>query len=248
MMKLKKKIAAVMTAVLLTALTLPPVKGAADPIQQETPKMESKVYPMILPKGGTIPLSAEYLEMRLGLNFGEITAITITSLPPEGSGKLMLDGVEVQVYDTIFRSELDRLCYVQDKNALEASSGWFSFIPMCASDILKKGSGTKVCATFQLKGNADGVDRPIVQDVFCHTSEQTPVFAALSCLQGEVVYTINRKPAKGTVAFEGGQCIYTPNEGAVGADSFVLTALDEHGGVSAPIKVQVVIQKQGTQK
>lgn len=53
-----------------------------------------------------VPLSAEYFEMRLGLEPGEIAAITITSLPQEGSGKLMLDGVEVQVHDTIFRSEL----------------------------------------------------------------------------------------------------------------------------------------------
>ena len=82
-----------------------------------------------------------------------------------------------------------------------------------------------------------------MQDVFCHTSGQTPVSAALSCMQGEVVYTISRKPAKGMVSFEDGRCVYTPQEGQTGSDSFVLTALDEQGRVSAPIRVSVAIQK-----
>lgn len=181
--------------------------------------------------------------MRLGLKPGEIAAITITSLPEEGSGKLMLDGVEVQIYDTIFRSELDRLCYVQDENALAASSGWFSFIPLCTSQIHGKEDVQKVCATFQIREQEDTEERPIVQDVFCHTSAQTPVSAALSCMQGEVVYTISRKPAKGTLSFEDGRCVYTPQGGQTGSDSFVLTALDEQGRVSAPIRVSVAIQK-----
>ncbi len=130
----KRKILAVLGAVLIAAAA--PMVAEADrpsaPIQ-----MESRVYPMVLPRGGTIPLSAEYFEMRLGLPAGEIAAITIVSLPVQGSGRLMLDGVEVQVHDTIFRSELDRLCYVQDEGALAASSGWFSFIPLCRSELNK---------------------------------------------------------------------------------------------------------------
>ena len=84
-----------------------------------------------------------------------------------------------------------------------------------------------------------------MQDVFCCTSGQTPVFAALSCLQGKVVYTVQRKPAKGSVCFADGKCVYTPNEGTQGTDRFVLTALDEQGGVSAPIEVQVMIRSEG---
>ena len=232
----RQKAAAVLLA--LSLFFAVPIRVAA----QES-SMESRVYPLILPAGESVSLSAEYFEMRLGLKPGEIAAITITSLPEEGSGKLMLDGVEVQIYDTIFRSELDRLCYVQDENALAASSGWFSFIPLCTSQIHGKEDVQKVCATFQIREQEDTEERPIVQDVFCHTSAQTPVSAALSCMQGEVVYTISRKPAKGTVSFEDGRCVYTPQEGQTGSDSFVLTALDEQGRVSAPIRVSVAIQK-----
>lgn len=232
---MKQKIAAVLAGCLVLLAVLP--------VQSFAASVQSKVYPLMLPKEGTIPLSAEYFEMRLGLNPGEIAAITITSLPQKGSGKLILDGVEVQVHDTIFRSELDRLCYVQDENALSASAGWFSFIPLCSSQIHGKNDAAKVCATFQIREQENTAGRPIIQDVFCHTSEQTPVFAALSCLQGDVVYTINRKPNQGDVSFENGRCIYTPNKGASGNDSFILTALDEQGRVSAPIKVNVAINE-----
>ena len=220
------------TAFVLAMLLLlggTPVQAAENTTacKNQQPSMESKVCPLLLPPGNSVTLSAEYLEMRLGLPAGEIVAITIISLPKQSGGRLMLDGVEVQMYDTILRSELDRLCYVQDDSAQQAGAGWFSFIPLCKES-------TKICATFQ-----------IGPDVFCCTSGQTPVFTALSCLQGKVVYTVQRKPAKGSVCFADGKCVYTPNEGAQGTDRFVLTALDEQGGVSAPIEVQVMIRSEG---
>lgn len=229
-------------ALLLAMLLLlggTPVQAAGNTTDRKSQQasMESRVCPLLLPPGNSVTLSAEYLEMRLGLPAGEIAAITITSLPKQSGGRLMLDGVEVQMYDTILRSELDRLCYVQDDSALQAGAGWFSFIPLCKES-------TKICATFQI-GHQDTEERPLVQDVFCCTSGQTPVFAALSCLQGKVVYTVQRKPAKGSVCFADGKCVYTPNEGAQGSDRFVLTALDEQGGVSAPIEVQVMIRSEG---
>lgn len=234
----KRNILAVLGAVLIAAVA--PMVAEADrpsaPIQ-----MESRVYPMVLPRGGTIPLSAEYFEMRLGLPAGEIAAITIASLPAQGSGRLMLDGVEVQVHDTIFRSELDRLCYVQDEGALAASSGWFSFIPLCRSELNKTEGSTKICATFQLR-EEDGIGRPIVQDVFCLTEPKTPVSAALAPLEGRVVYTVSQKPLQGRVELTEGRCLYTPNEDASGTDRFVLVALDEQGRVSTPIRVEIAVR------
>lgn len=237
----KKMIFAALGAVLMVSAA--PIKAVADRVNAPI-QMESRVYPMVVPGGGTIPLSAEYFEMRLGLPAGEIAAITITSLPPEGSGCLMLDGVEVQVHDTIFRSELDRLCYVQDESALAASSGWFSFIPLCLSEIHGKQDSAKICATFQLQ-EGDSVGRPVVQDVFCLTEPETPVSAALAPLEGRVVYTVSQKPLQGRVQLEDGRCRYTPNEDASGTDRFVLRALDEQGRVSAPIEVQVLIRAEG---
>ncbi len=242
-MRLKKTIALMAACLFLMAPVQASAAGETAAQGEQRAALQSRVYPIQLPPGTNVPLSAEYFEMRLGLEPGEIAAITITSLPQEGSGKLMLDGVEVQVHDTIFRSELDRLCYVQDDNALSASAGWFSFIPLCSSEILGEEPAERVCATFQLKAQETTAQRPIVQDVFCRTRTDTQVSAALSCLQGEVVYTVNRKPAQGSVHFEDGRCIYTPKDGAAGTDSFELVALDEAGGVSSPIMVEVFIEQ-----
>lgn len=241
-MRLKKTIALMAACLFLMAPVQASAAGETAAQGEQRTELQSRVYPIQLPPGTNVPLSAEYFEMRLGLDPGEIAAITIVSLPQEGSGKLMLDGVEVQVYDTIFRSELDRLCYVQDDNALAASSGWFSFIPLCSSEILGEEPAERVCATFQLRESDFLAQRPVVQDVFCSTQGEQPVAAALSCLQGEVVYTVNRKPLKGTVHFEEGRCVYLPQEGASGADSFELVALDQEGGVSSPITVEVFIE------
>ncbi len=213
----------------------------------ELSKPESRVYPIFIPKesvGKTIPLSAEYFEMRMGWNSGELAGITITSLPRESDGKLMLDGVEVQVYDTIFRSELDRLCYVQDEDALQLSSGWFSFIPICSSQVKKTQALPHLCATFQIIPK--NTERPLVQDVFCKTVSDTKIQTALPCFtsnsQSRIIYTLNKKPKKGSVSLSGENCIYTPNEGETGSDRFVLTAFDENGGISSPIQVRVMIE------
>ena len=56
---------------------------------------------------------------------------------------------------------------------------------------------------------------------------------------------VYKRQAKGSVCFADGKCVYTPNEGTQGTDRFVLTALDEQGGVSAPIEVQVMIRSEG---
>ena len=232
-----KKIQALVLIAAMLILMILPVQ-AADMAQKE--RMESAVYPILLPDGENVPLSAAYFEMRLGLESGEIAAITITSLPGQGRGRLMLDGVEVQVYDTLLRSELDRLCYVQGDE--DTGAGWFSFIPLYSSDVMQ-GQRTRLCVTFQVM-EQQNAQRPIVQDVFCVSQPRTSVAAALQNLRGEVVYTLSRKPMQGTVSFEDGRCVYTPKEGAKGSDSFELTALDEFGGVSAPIQVSVVIKSE----
>ena len=120
-----RRMAFVLAMLLLLGGT--PVQAAENTTacKNQQPSMESRVCPLLLPPGNSVTLSAEYLEMRLGLPAGEIAAITITSLPKQSGGRLMLDGVEVQMYDTILRSELDRLCYVQDDSAQQAGAGWF---------------------------------------------------------------------------------------------------------------------------
>ena len=143
-----RRTAFVLAMLLLLGGTPVQAAGNTTACKSQQSSMESRVCPLLLPPGNSVTLSAEYLEMRLGLPAGEIAAITITSLPKQSGGRLMLDGVEVQMYDTILRSELDRLCYVQDDSAQQAGAGWFSFIPLCKES-------TKICATFQIGQQLD---------------------------------------------------------------------------------------------
>ena len=160
-----RRTAFVLAMLLLLGGTPVQAAGNTTACKSQQSSMESRVCPLLLPPGNSVTLSAEYLEMRLGLPAGEIAAITITSLPKQSGGRLMLDGVEVQMYDTILRSELDRLCYVQDDSAQQAGAGWFSFIPLCKES-------TKICATFQIGQQLDTAQRPLVQVSFAAPADR----------------------------------------------------------------------------
>ena len=94
-------------ALLLAMLLLlggTPVQAAGNTTDRKSQQasMESRVCPLLLPPGNSVTLSAEYLEMRLGLPAGEIAAITITSLPKQSGGRLMLDGRQGLLIGALF--------------------------------------------------------------------------------------------------------------------------------------------------
>lgn len=201
---------------------------AAEPV-----RMKSCVYPIYLTEETEmLPLSREYFEMRLGLAPGELLAITITSMPNKSN--LMLDGVEVEVYDTLLAGDTDRLSYYK-----EEGEGWFSFIPICKGE---KDDSDKICATFTI--NQAEKPYPSIKEVFCQTLPERKIGTSFSQEEGErAVYTLLKKPLQGKVKCSGESCDYTPNSAAEGEDSFSLVALYQNGMVSAPIPVQVKIQK-----
>lgn len=63
--------------------------------------MESRAYPLILPAGESVSLSAEYFEMRLGLKPGEIDLSLINGL----SFAMKKQGYEVDVSRTSLEAE-----------------------------------------------------------------------------------------------------------------------------------------------
>ena len=99
-------------------------------IQPASADLSESFYQMSVAKGEVAELSARQLEIRLGLEEGELLGITITALPDNGS--LVLDGARISEFSQLTREELDRLCFVPEENAL--CSG-FSFIPNCPSPV-----------------------------------------------------------------------------------------------------------------
>ena len=191
-------------------------------------KMISCIYPVSLPEGmETLPLSAEYICMRLETAPGELLAITVTSMPKDG--ELLLDGVQVELYDTILAGKLDRLSYRLNSSG----PNWFSFVPVC------RGTQKRICVTFNIsQEKREGIP---AKEVVCMTQPDTLVAAALPHRE-DMVYITVKKPVQGRAACFEGRCIYIPNKKTEGKDSFVLAALSKDGRVSYPIEVTATIQ------
>ena len=92
-------------------------------IQPASADPSESFYQMSIAKGEVAELSARQLEIRLGLEDGELMGITVTALPDNGS--LILDGVRVGEFSQLTREELDRLCFVPGEGALR--SGLFLY-------------------------------------------------------------------------------------------------------------------------
>lgn len=71
-------------------------------------------------------VTAESIESALSLEKGTLSGITVTSLPPSDSGRLVCEGVEVEKFDYLPRRSLDWLVYEAYSENSEAS---FSFLP-----------------------------------------------------------------------------------------------------------------------
>ena len=84
-------------------------------IQPASADLSERFYQMSVAKGEVAELSARQLEIRLGLEEGELLGITITALPDNGS--LVLDGARISEFSQLTREELDRLCFVPGENA-----------------------------------------------------------------------------------------------------------------------------------
>ena len=194
----------------------------------------SQSYPIFLPdEMKVLPLSKEYFSLRLQIPQKDLLAVTIISLPKPESGSLMLDGVPVELYDTILAKDLDRLCYTSKKD-----KGWFSVIPVCRKNPFAQ--DTKICATFSINKRKE--DFPIIKEAVCVTQPETGIRAALE-QESNLVYTVVKKPLKGTADCFAGGCTYTPDKGVQGQDLFSLAAMHKDGRVSSPIQIKTVIEK-----
>lgn len=87
---------------------------------------------------------------------------------------------------------------------------------------------------------------PTVRDIAVKTYRDIPYSAQFigSDAEGEdMTFAVVDEPRKGTVTVDGVNFVYTPKEGASGADSFTYTATDSAGNTSTPATVTITIQK-----
>lgn len=76
------------------------------------------------------PITADCIEEALSLPSGSLDGITVASLPQSESGRLICEGIEVEVFDYITREELDWLVF----EAFFGGTATFSILPDAKAD------------------------------------------------------------------------------------------------------------------
>lgn len=178
-----------------------------------------------------LELSARQLEIRLGLEEGQLPGITITSLPD--NGRLILDGVPVSEFSQLSREELDRLCFVPgEKNRLSD----FSFIPDCSN---------RSTATLSIAVEDQIPQPPQAKDLQLYTwsDVSTGSYRLSDGLAQALSIRITKSPQKGIVQTDGLSLSYLPFSGISGQDSFSYVLMDSYGNFSAEATATVTIQE-----
>lgn len=229
-----KRLASVFcAAVLVTALcgfSNPFAKEDTVPAEAEPTRQVS--FRLAGVKGSPTELSARELERRLGLELGELTAITLTKLPDGKEGKLLLDGKPVAEFQELSREQVDRLTYYAKDPQLPAS---FSFIPQCSQAL-------HVAVSIHMQEKK--VSPPTVKDSALSTMAGIPAVKNIALSGGEseeLSYYLASAPQKGTVVFSGGSYTYTPYQGAKGSDRFAFYGVDAWGNTTQDAAVSVWI-------
>lgn len=241
----KNKSKQTLLCLIAALLAISPTQASAS--LSPTPKAEaySQVCHFPTSLGKTVEFSADYFEARLGIPPGGVEAVTLAALPSSKSGRLVLDGVEVSLYDALSRSELDRLCFAptaamttEEDSAEGGPRAWFSFVTR----------GQKpVCATVILQDTTVKNLPPQAKNAICRTAKNSAVGSCLSVYDpngDDVTLQISTPPEKGKVEISGLSYTYSPYPGCFGKDSFSLTAADTRGGLSTPAKITVAIDKK----
>ena len=200
-------------------------------IQPASADPSESFYQMSIAKGEVAELSARQLEIRLGLEDGELMGITVTALPDNGS--LILDGVRVGEFSQLTREELDRLCFVPGEGALRSG---FSFIPNCP---------TRTTATLSVSVEDELPSPPQAEDILLRTWSDVGIQTA-SLFDSETQTAsihITRSPQMGVAKTDGQSLSYQPFTGLSGEDQFSYVLMDAYGNLSTEATVSVTIQE-----
>lgn len=225
------------TAALLCGIAAAAFCGFTNPFTREDtpPAAESTqqvFFQLTGVKDSPTQLSARELERRLGLEDGELKAVTLTGLPAEEQGKLCLDGKPVKKFQELSRRQLDKLTYYAKEQEIPAS---FSFIPKC-----KKPLHAAVSIAIQ----EEKEELPVLKGDSFSTMEGISAVRniELSHAKGRrMTYSIASAPEKGTVSFSENSYVYTPYQGMNGSDSFTFYGVDEQGNTTQDAVVSIRI-------
>ena len=172
-----------------------------------------------------------------------VSSITVTSLPSEESGKLMLENLYVVENQVIKREDFSSLRFIPKSS--EAYECTFNFIPNLEAYELE-------CV---LKVMTNVNYSPVATNgkaVSTWTNSDVSFFGVLDGYDPDgdnIIFEVVSYPKKGLIEItnsETGDYKYTPYEDAIGVDTFTYRVRDEYGNYSAQTSVNVKIEKLKT--
>ncbi len=163
--------------------------------------------------------------------------VTITSLPENNDGRLVLDGVNVMENQTIARRSLDKLCFVPEGDTAVKTQFYFAdaldgeLSGKCTVNVLDE---INLC--------------PETGDQTVFTQKNIAAFKFLMAADPEddaLCFDVVSYPKNGSIDVNSttGVFRYIPEKGFVGQDYFSYTVSDVYGNTSLPQTVNVNVTK-----
>lgn len=226
-----KKLCAVVLATLMLGSS---VYASSDIWWPVAASAEEEECTITFRKGGIYELSPVDLEYRLGLAQGDLKGITITQLPAQGDGILMLSDIEVKEFDYIPREEIHSMYFVPIRDITQAS---FTFIPECTNPVV---------TTLNMNFAEEVQAAPQVADLTFSTMSGALLSSAFDCYHedaSDLTIKITQQPTKGTVTVTGTTFSYEPFPGETGKDRFSYCAVDSQGNYSSDAVVNIDLEE-----
>lgn len=185
-------------------------------------------------KDEPIVFSPEFIEKHISVAQGDLTGITVTSLPKPNEGLLVMGTELVKEYQRLPREEISRIKFIPVYGSDMAS---FTFIPESEESIK-----TTIVINLMEEPN----NPPVSIDSTFTTIKDLAITGNIPVNDPEndiITIRLIGYPQKGTVTFEGTKFVYTPYEGKTGTDAFIYYAQDSFGNLSQEHTVTVEIEK-----
>lgn len=193
---------------------------------------------------GDITFTSDDFRRALG---GTLDSITVTALPPQSSGTLLLGDAPVLANQIISGEALNKLRFVPGTDCTEASFRFKSGGEYSIDCILRYTDSVNLAPTIASTGDvAAGVSR---NSFHLWTQQDISAYGSLSASDPEgdpLTYEITRYPENGLLRLtnpSSGDYCYTPCDGVTGEDSFSYVVRDEWGNYSEEASVVIEIEK-----
>ncbi len=172
-----------------------------------------------------------------------VDSITITALPPQSSGTLMIGNTPVSVNQSVSAANLNYLRFVPSDNCLESTFRFKS-----------EGEYSMECAIrFVTSVNFAPDTDPAEAAAALWTQRDISIYGSLDGRDPEgdrITFEITKYPKSGLLTLTdpaSGNYKYTPYDGFTGSDSFSYAVFDEYGNYSDEQMINVKVDKPITE-